>query len=47
MSATLIELRQAGVRFGAVGALVGVDFRLRAGERVALVGANGSGKTTL
>ena len=47
MSATLIELRQAGVRFGAVGALVGVDFRLQAGERVALVGANGSGKTTL
>jgi tungstate transport system ATP-binding protein len=43
----LIALRQASVRFGATPALVDVDFVLRPGERVMLVGANGSGKTTL
>jgi tungstate transport system ATP-binding protein len=47
VNTVLIELQQAGVRFGAVQALAAVDFALRVGERVALVGANGSGKTTL
>jgi tungstate transport system ATP-binding protein len=43
----LIELKRAGVRFGGTTALADVDFRLREGERVMLVGSNGSGKTTL
>jgi tungstate transport system ATP-binding protein len=47
MSAVLIEVKTGKVRFGALTALADVNFTLRAGERVALVGANGSGKTTL
>ncbi|MES2959480.1 MAG: ATP-binding cassette domain-containing protein [Pseudomonadota bacterium] len=47
MSAVLIEVQRASVRFGALTALADVSFALRASERVALVGANGSGKTTL
>ncbi len=43
----LISLAGAGVSYGAVQALHGVDLQLRRGDRVVLVGANGSGKTTL
>ena len=43
----LVSLRGAGVSFGRVQALRGVDLALHRGERLALVGANGSGKTTL
>ena len=47
MSAPLLALRRASVRFGTVTALQGIDLELQRGERLMLVGPNGSGKTTL
>ena len=43
----LLELRDITKTFGSVQALDGVDFEVRLGEVMALVGDNGAGKSTL
>jgi len=42
----ILEVRDLQVSYGAIQAIKGLDFHVRQGEMVALIGANGAGKTT-
>ena len=43
----MLEVKALTSHYGRIQALKGLDFTVRQGELVALVGANGAGKTTL
>ena len=43
---TLLQTEGLTLKFGGVVAADAIDFQLRAGERLAVIGANGAGKTT-
>lgn len=45
-STPLLQVEELSLRFGGITALRGVNFTVRRGELVALLGANGAGKTT-
>ena len=47
LGSKVVNLHNAGKRYGDRVVLSGVDVRLKPGDRIGLVGPNGSGKTTL
>ena len=46
MAATLLKISGLKVSYGGIQAVKGVDFEVREGEMVSLIGSNGAGKTT-
>ncbi|MFO1279380.1 MAG: ABC transporter ATP-binding protein [Burkholderiaceae bacterium] len=46
MAATLLKVKGLKVAYGGIQAVKGVDFEVREGELVSLIGSNGAGKTT-
>ncbi|MGB3070896.1 MAG: ABC transporter ATP-binding protein [Ottowia sp.] len=46
MSQTLLKVSGLKVAYGGIQAVKGVDFEVREGELVSLIGSNGAGKTT-
>jgi branched-chain amino acid transport system ATP-binding protein len=46
MAATLLKVSGLKVAYGGIQAVKGVDFEVRKGELVSLIGSNGAGKTT-
>ncbi len=46
MAQTLLQVSSLKVAYGGIQAVKGVDFEVREGELVSLIGSNGAGKTT-
>ena len=46
MSTTMLKVTGLKVAYGGIQAVKGIDFEVRDGELVSLIGANGAGKTT-
>ncbi len=46
MTKTLLKVKSLKVAYGGIQAVKGVDFEVREGELVSLIGSNGAGKTT-
>lgn len=46
MTEPLLDIRNLGVRYGAIRAVKSLDLQVHAGEHVTLIGANGAGKTS-